>query len=84
MAYISTNETNQISRSMTQVYAVFAEDSQDFYAQPELRRLFGTEADAEVFAATLRASKLEPDMFTEGAPAEDEFSVVYVSALGIH
>lgn len=64
-----------MTASLPKVYAVFAEDAEDFYAQPELMRLFAAEADAEAYAEKLRK------VVNDGLWPEDEPSAAFCGVM---
>ena len=66
---------------MSQVYAVFAQEASDYYAKPELMKLFSTKDLAESYAETLQSLKTEP--YYEGDEVDDKYCGVSVKILEV-
>ena len=74
--------TTTMTTSLPKVYAVFAENAEDFYARPELMKLFASEADAEAYAEKLR--KVVNDGLWPGDEPVAAFSGVMVKLLSVN
>lgn len=68
---------------MTEVYAVFTTDFNDYYARPALDKIFAAKADAEAYAQTLR-ERMSTLVLFWGEEPESMYASVTVRLIGIH